>query len=77
MINKQYCFYLSLVLYPSLFCSNMYRTVSQSIDLPKNVPIALAIGIGGENVRILSKLVECWIAPDQKNNTVSIIIWCT
>ena len=66
-----------MVLYPSLFCSNMYRTISQSIDLPKNVSIASAIGIGGENVRILNKIVECRIAPDQKNNAVSIIISCT
>ena len=59
------------------FCSNMYRTVSESVDLPKNVTIASALGKGRENVRILSKIVECWIASDKIKHAVSILIWCT
>ena len=59
--------------YPTTYlCSNMYRTVFESVDLLKDVPIASAIGQGREHIRILSKIVECWIAPDKIKHAVSV-----
>ena len=42
------------------------RSYSETVDVPEKVPLKVAVGVKGENRRILSNIAEYLIIPDGK-----------
>ena len=44
-------------------CYIIHSTYIEEVAVPDNIPMGMAVGRTGENLRILTRIAECYIVP--------------